>query len=24
MPYRLRLTGDGGKVLVFQAKPMQL
>lgn len=24
MPYRLRLTGDGGQVLVFQAKPMQL
>lgn len=24
MPYRLRLTGDGGQVLVFEAKPMQL
>lgn len=24
MPYRLRLTGDSGQVLVFQAKPMQL
>ena len=24
MPYRLRLTGESGQVLVFQAKPMQL
>lgn len=24
IPYRLRLTGDGGQVLVFQAKPIQL